>query len=129
MPTAPTHRPSRAPRKSRDVRKPLNMRIKPETRKLLDMAAEATGKNLTDFVLDAARKEAQSALLDRAVIPVSDKAYAAFVALLDATPQPNERLRKAGKHPLAGSNCWSCPRRCCCASITNSKNPTAATLR
>jgi uncharacterized protein (DUF1778 family) len=88
----------RAPRtvkKRRDVRKPLNMRIKPETRSLLDMAAEATGKNLTDFVLDAARKEAQNALLDRAIIPVNDKAYAAFVALLDAPPQPSERLRKS----------------------------------
>jgi uncharacterized protein (DUF1778 family) len=98
MATAVIHPPSRA-RKSRDVRKPLNMRIKPETRNLLDMAAEATGKNLTDFVLDAARKEAQSALLDRAVIPVNDKAYAAFVALLDAPPAPNERLRRSLQTP------------------------------
>src|SRR5579875_3962384 len=94
-----THRPPRAASRNRDVRKPLNMRIKPETRSLLDMAAKATGKNLTDFVLDAARKEAHSALLDRAVIPVSDKAYAAFVALLDAPPEPNERLRNSLQTP------------------------------
>jgi len=81
-------------RKARDVRKPLNMRIKPETRDLLDRAAEATGKNLTDFVLDAARQAAQNALLDRSVIQMNDKAYGAFVALLDAPPKPNDRLRK-----------------------------------
>jgi len=82
-------------KRARDVRKPLNMRIKPETRRLLDMAAELTGKNLTDFVLDAARQAAQSALLDRAAIPLEGKDYKAFVALLDAPPQPNERLRKS----------------------------------
>jgi uncharacterized protein (DUF1778 family) len=85
--------------KVRDVRKPLNMRIKPETRKLLDRAAELTGKNLTDFVLDAARQAAQNALLDRSVIQLNNKAYGAFVALLDAPPQPNERLRKSLQTP------------------------------
>jgi len=75
------------------------MRIKPETRSLLDMAAEATGKTLTDFVLDAARKEAQNALLDRVVIPMNDKAYAAFVALLEVPPASNERLRKSLQTP------------------------------
>jgi uncharacterized protein (DUF1778 family) len=71
------------------------MRIKAETRALLDRAAELTGKNLTDFVLDAARQAAQSALLDRSAIPLQSKAYAAFVTMLDAPPQPNERLRKS----------------------------------
>jgi uncharacterized protein (DUF1778 family) len=98
--TRKTHAASRRRnRKPRDVRKPLNMRIKPETRSLLDMAAELTGKNLTDFVLDAARQAAQSALLDRSAIPLDRKAYASFVALLDAPPQPNERLRKSLQTP------------------------------
>jgi uncharacterized protein (DUF1778 family) len=71
------------------------MRILPETRSLIDRAAELTGKNLTDFVLDAARQAAQTALLDRAAVPMNGKAYAAFVALLDAPPQPNARLRRS----------------------------------
>jgi uncharacterized protein (DUF1778 family) len=75
------------------------MRVLPETRSLIDRAAELTGKNLTDFVLDAARLAAQNVLLDRSVIPLSDKAYASFVALLDAPPQPNERLRKSLQTP------------------------------
>ena len=82
-----------------NARKPLNMRIKPETRKLLDMAAEATGKNLTDFVVDAARQAALNALLDRSVIQLNNKAYGAFVALLDAPPGPNDRLRRSLQTP------------------------------
>jgi uncharacterized protein (DUF1778 family) len=81
-----SHRP--APRDS------LNLRIKPELRGLIDRAAEAVGKNRTDFVLEAARRAAEDALLDRTVFTVSPKAYAEFLARLDAPPQPNERLRR-----------------------------------
>ena len=95
--TRPASRPQG--KKARDVRKPLNMRIRPETGCLLDMAAELTGKTLTDFVLDAARQAAQSALLDRSAIPLKGKAYEAFVALLEAPPQPNEQLRKSLQTP------------------------------
>ena len=63
-------------------------------RSLIDHAAELTGKNRTDFVLDAARQAAQNAVLDQTVIALNSKAYAAFVALLDAPPAPSERLRK-----------------------------------
>jgi len=50
-------------------------------------------------VLDAARQVAQSALLDRSAIPLKGKAYEAFVALLEAPPQPNEQLRKSLQTP------------------------------
>jgi uncharacterized protein (DUF1778 family) len=93
------HAPRRTAKKAKDTREPLNMRVLPETRSLIDRAAELTGKNRTDFVLDAARQTAQNILLDRAAIPVNEKAYAAFVALLDAPPQPNERLRKTMQTP------------------------------
>lgn len=81
-----SHRP--APRDS------LNLRIKPELRGLIDRAAELAGKNRTDFVLEAARRAAEDALLDRTVFTVSPKAYAEFLARLDAPPQPNEHLRR-----------------------------------
>ena len=45
-------------------------------------------------MLDAARRAAEDALLDRTVFTVSPKAYAEFLARLDAPPQPNERLRQ-----------------------------------
>ena len=75
-------------------RETLNIRIKPEVRSLIDRAAELAGKNRTDFVLDAARHAAEDALMDRTVFTLSPKAYAEFVARLDAPPKPNARLRK-----------------------------------
>lgn len=73
----------------------LNLRIKPELRGLIDRAAELTGKNRTDFVLNAARHAAEDALMDRTVFAVSPKAYAEFLARLDAPPRPNARLRRS----------------------------------
>jgi uncharacterized protein (DUF1778 family) len=73
----------------------LNIRIKPEVRGLIDRAAALTGKNRTDFVLDAARHAAEDALMDRMIFALSPKAYADFLARLDAPPQPNERLRRS----------------------------------
>jgi uncharacterized protein (DUF1778 family) len=72
----------------------LNLRIKPELRGLIDRAAQLAGKNRTDFVLEAARRAAEDALLDRTVFTVSPKAYAEFLARLDAPLPSNERLRR-----------------------------------
>lgn len=76
----------------RGTRQSLNIRIKPEERGLIDRAACVRGQNCTDFILEAARKAAEEALLDRAMIAVSPKAYAEFLARLDAPPAPNDRL-------------------------------------
>jgi uncharacterized protein (DUF1778 family) len=73
-------------------RETLNIRIKPDLRGLIDRAAELTGKNRTDFVLEAARHAAEDTLMDRTLFVVSSKAYAEFVARLDAAPKPNRRL-------------------------------------
>jgi uncharacterized protein (DUF1778 family) len=75
-------------------RNTLNLRIKPEERDLIDMAAKIKGKNRTDFILEAARTMAEETLLERTIFWTSPEAYAEFLALLDAPPQPNERLRK-----------------------------------
>jgi uncharacterized protein (DUF1778 family) len=77
----------------------LNIRIRPEVRGLIDRAAEAVGKTRTDFVLDAARQAAEEALLDRTMLALSSKAYAEFVARLDAPPKPNARLRRTMTTP------------------------------
>ena len=72
----------------------LNIRIKPEEREMIDRAADARGQTRTDFILDAARRAAEEALLDRTVFTVSDAAYAAFLARLEAPVEPNEALRR-----------------------------------
>jgi len=77
------------------TRDTLNLRIKPDLRKLIDRAANLSGRNRTDFVLSAARRAAEEALLDRTVFTVDRKTYAEFLALLDAPPQPNARLRRS----------------------------------
>jgi len=77
-----------------DAREALNMRVRPEVRELIDHAAALLGKNRTDFVLDAARQAASNALLDQTVLSMNPKSYAAFLALLDAPPKANDRLRK-----------------------------------
>jgi uncharacterized protein (DUF1778 family) len=76
-------------------RETLNLRIKPELRGLIDRAAKLSGKNRTDFVLNAARHAAEDALMDRTVFAVDPKAYAEFLARLDAPPQPNDRLMRS----------------------------------
>jgi len=83
-------------------RETLNLRIKPDLRGLIDRAAELSGKNRTDFVLSAARQAAENTLLDRTVFAVSAKAYAEFLARLDAPPNPNAKLR----HSLSTSAPW-----------------------
>ena len=80
-------------------RETLNLRIPPAERSLIDRAAQSTGKTRTDFILEAARRAAEDALLERAVTAVNPRAFAAFVARLDAPAQPNERLRKSMQAP------------------------------
>jgi uncharacterized protein (DUF1778 family) len=80
-------------------RQTLNLRIKSEEKDLIDAAANLQGKNRTDFILEAARKAAEETLLDRTIFRVSPEAYAEFLAILDAPPQPNERLKKTMQTP------------------------------
>ena len=81
-------------------RETLNIRIAADARSLIDRAAKARGQNRTDFILDAARRAAEDTLLDRALISVSSKAYAKFIARLDAPAKPNAQLRRTMRAPL-----------------------------
>lgn len=80
-------------------RETLNVRIKPEDRNLIDRAAQLLGKSRTEFLLEAGRRAAENALLDRTLFKASPKAYAAFLARLDAPPAPNEKLRRTMTTP------------------------------
>jgi uncharacterized protein (DUF1778 family) len=63
-------------------------------RGLIDRAAKSSGKTRTDFILSAARRAAEEELLDRTIFVVTPAIYSKFLAMLDAPPQPNERLRR-----------------------------------
>jgi uncharacterized protein (DUF1778 family) len=91
MKTAPhpsTKRPAPAPRET------LNLRVPAAERSLIDRAAKSSGKTRTDFILGAARRAAEEELLDRSLFLVSPASYTKFLAMLDAAPQPNIKLRR-----------------------------------
>ncbi len=80
-------------------RETLNLRIKAGEWGLIDRAARASGKTRTEFILDAARRAAEQTLLEQALIRVGPEAFEAFLALLDAPPAANERLRRTMRTP------------------------------
>lgn len=71
----------------------INIRARQRQRDLIDRAAETMGKNRSDFMLETACREAESVLLDKRVFILDDKAYGRFVALLNASPKANRKLR------------------------------------
>ena len=77
----------------------LKIRIKPQDRTLIDHAALLLGKTPTDFVLEATRHAASNVLSDRTGFAFKPKAYAAFLARLDAPSKPNKRLRRSLQTP------------------------------
>jgi uncharacterized protein (DUF1778 family) len=84
---------------NRTPRSSLNLRIKPEERDLIDKAAQIRGQNRTDFILEAARNAAEETLLEQTLFLIDPDTYEKFLALLDASPQPSERLRKTIQTP------------------------------
>jgi len=78
---------------SADKSPPLNIRIKGQQRALIERAAKQADKSISDFVRDAALQEAQNALLDTTRIELDPTAWEQFIAVLDAPPAENPRLR------------------------------------
>ena len=87
MPPAP----SKERASTRDVT--INIRAQQRQRELIDQAAEATGKSRSDFMLEAACQKAEDVLLDRRVFVLPDDQWQAFLEILDAPTQPNDKLR------------------------------------
>lgn len=82
-----------APRKQSKART-INIRVEPAKRDVIDRAAAVAGKDRSAFMLEAAYREAERVLLDRRFFALDDAAYSEFMALLDAPPADNPRLRK-----------------------------------
>lgn len=81
------------------ARKPVNLRVQDDVRQLIDRAAALRGTSRSNFMIDAARQAAEQAILDQTVIVASPEAYAEFLQRLDATPNPNEPLRRTMRQP------------------------------
>ena len=79
----------------------VNFRVQDERLALIDRAAAIRGATRTEFVLRASEAAAIETLNERPVILLDDKAYAAFVAALDAPVEPDDRLKKRwARRPL-----------------------------
>ena len=85
--------PSVSPTPDRDT-KAVNLRVRNDTRAIIDRGAALLGRTRSDFMIEAARIAAENAILDQTVISVDQETYDRFLAMLDAPPKPNEKLRK-----------------------------------
>lgn len=75
----------------------VNVRAPRSWRELIDRAAEAVGKTRTEFILESARTHAIDVLLDQRLFALEPARYEAFMAMLDAPPAPNEKLKQLMK--------------------------------
>ena len=72
----------------------VELNLGAETRDLIDAAAAAGGRTRAAFITEAARRAAQNALLDQVSFVLPPDEFDAFVALLDAPPADDEKVRK-----------------------------------
>ena len=72
----------------------VNFRMKDERLALIDRAAAIRGVTRTEFVLRSNEAAAMETLNERPIIALDDESYDAFVAVLDAPVQPNDRLKE-----------------------------------
>jgi uncharacterized protein (DUF1778 family) len=85
--------PAQAPeREARDTA--INLRAPRSWRELVDRAADVAGKSRTEFILESTRARAVDVLLDQRLFALEPRRYEAFMAVLDASPKPNEKLRQ-----------------------------------
>ena len=72
----------------------IQIRASADTKVILNRAASLRGQKLSEFMLEAARRQAEEAILDQRVFLLRPEAHDKFLALLDAPPRPNEKVRK-----------------------------------
>ena len=72
----------------------INIRVRPDERAMIDHAAALAGKSRSEFMLEASRRAAADTILDQTLFRMEPAVFARFEAMLDAPPQPNDKLRK-----------------------------------
>ena len=72
----------------------ISIRAKAGQRDLIDQAADRLGRSRSDFMLEAACRQAEDVLLDQTYFALDSEKMAAFQAMLDKPPAPNDRLRR-----------------------------------
>ena len=72
----------------------IQIRATAETKAMLNRAAALRGQKLSEFMLDSARRQAEEAILEQRLFLLEPAAHREFLALLDAPPKPNRKLRE-----------------------------------
>jgi uncharacterized protein (DUF1778 family) len=67
---------------------PISMRLPEADIATIDRAADLRGRSRTDFVRDAAVQAAEEVLLERVLIAMNPKGFAAFMAAVSAPALP-----------------------------------------
>lgn len=70
----------------------IHVRAEQQQRDLIDRAADRIGRSRESFVLDAACQRAEDIVLDQVFFPLGDRAFAAFLDLVEDPPPPSEAL-------------------------------------
>ncbi len=77
----------------------LEVRLTRKAKSILKRAASIERKTVSAFILDKGLSAAAETLADRREFSLSAKQYDAFVAALDAPPEPRPRLEKLLRTP------------------------------
>jgi uncharacterized protein (DUF1778 family) len=76
------------PRATKRKEYPLSMRLPEADIAVIDRAADLRGRSRTDFVRDAAVRAAEEVLMERALIRMSPKGFAAFLRVVSGPAKP-----------------------------------------
>lgn len=71
---------------------PLSLRLAEADLSIIDRAAALQGRSRTQFMRDAAVRAAEEALMENALIRMSARDFAEFMAALDRPPEPCPKI-------------------------------------
>ena len=79
----------------------IDIRTTPSAKRALQEAASTSSKTVSEFLLDSALSKAAEVMANRRLFLLDDEQWAAFMAALNAPPQPMPRLERLFKEPSA----------------------------
>lgn len=79
----------------------IDIRTTPSVKRALQAAASTTSKTVSEFILDSALTRAAEVMADRRLFLLDDEQWDAFLAALDAPPEPMPRLERLFQEPSA----------------------------
>ena len=73
----------------------LEIRMRPEFKDIIAKAAAVLGQSITEYTVSRLVESARHDIQEHETIVLSDRDRDAFLALLDAPPEPNAAMKRA----------------------------------